>query len=266
MQCYICLHAFEENDPKKPKVRDHDHITGFFLGAANRKCNLERLVSFRIPVFFYNFCGYDAHLIVHEFGKKPEREIKVIGQNMEKYFQVEWGKNMVFRDSLQFLPASLKQLTAPLAKTGRGNFYNFHEVFAQNYPESDIVLLERMGVFCYDYIDSFARLEEPALPPREAFFNNFECVDCLATDYAHAKHAFAYFKCESLKDYMQLYLLSNICLLTDVFQMFRNNSLDEYQFDPAYFVSAPQLAWNALLKHIDQPIPLITDPEMNRMI
>ena len=65
---------------------------------------------------------------------------------------------------------------------------------------------------------------------------------------------------------MALYLLSDICLLADVFQAFRNNSLDEYQLDPAYLVSAPQLAWNALLKHIDHPIPLIPDPEMYRMI
>ena len=78
---------------------------------------------------------------MHEFGKRPERVIKVIGQNMEKYLQVEWGKNMVFRDSLQFLPASLEQLTASLAKTGRGNFYNLHEVVAQIYPELDVELL-----------------------------------------------------------------------------------------------------------------------------
>ena len=31
-------------------------------------------------------------------------------------------------------------------------------------------------------------------------------------------------------------------------------------------MSVPQLAWNALLKHIDRPIQLITDPEMYRMI
>ena len=172
MQCYICRHSFETNDPKRPKVRDHDHITGFFIGTAHRQSNLERPVSFRIPVFFHNFCGYDAHLIVHEFGKRPEREIKVIGQYMEKYLQVEWGKNMVFRDSLQFLPASLQQLTASLAKTGRGNFYNLQEVVAQINPESDVELLQQKSVFCYDYIDSFARLEEPALPPRKAFFNN----------------------------------------------------------------------------------------------
>ena len=65
---------------------------------------------------------------------------------------------------------------------------------------------------------------------------------------------------------MQLHLLSDICLFADVFQMFRNNSLNEYQLAPAYFVSAPQLAWNALLKHINQSIPLITYPVMYLMI
>ena len=72
-KCYICRHAFEVNDPKGTKVRDHDHITGFLFGAAYRQCNLERPVCFRIPVLFYNFRGYDAHLIVHKFGKRPER-------------------------------------------------------------------------------------------------------------------------------------------------------------------------------------------------
>ena len=128
MDCCICRHPFEEGDPKEPKVRGHDNITGFILGAAHRQCNLERLVSFKIPVFFNNFRGYDAHLIVHEFGKRPDSEIKVISQNIKKYLQVEWRKNMVVRDSLQFLTAFLEQLTASFAKTSGGNFYNFHEV------------------------------------------------------------------------------------------------------------------------------------------
>ena len=38
---------------------------------------------------------------------------------MEKYLQVEWGKNIVFRDSLQFLFASLENLAVSLAKVGR---------------------------------------------------------------------------------------------------------------------------------------------------
>ena len=51
-RCHICRHEFEEREAKGPKVRDHDHITGWFIGAAHRQCNLERPVSFKIPVFF----------------------------------------------------------------------------------------------------------------------------------------------------------------------------------------------------------------------
>ena len=133
-RCYHCRYKFIEGKAKGPKVRDHDHITGWFIGAAHRQCNLERPVSFKIPVFSYNFRGYNSHLIVHEFGKQPDREIKVIGQNMEKYLQIEWGPNMVFCDSLQFLPASLQQLAASLAKVGRRYFQNLYDVVPMCIP------------------------------------------------------------------------------------------------------------------------------------
>ena len=71
---------------------------------------------------------------------------------------------MVFRDALQFLSVSLEQLVASLAKVGRENFQNLYDVVTDVYPEANVELLERKGVFCYDYLDSFARLDEPALP------------------------------------------------------------------------------------------------------
>ena len=134
------------------------------------------------------------------------------------------------------------------------------------YPKADVELLKQNGVFCYDYIDSLAWLDEAALPPRKAIFNKLGGVECSQAEYAHAQHVWENFHCQSLKEYMVLYLLSDICLLADVFQAIRNNSLDEYQLDLAYFLSAPQLAWNALLKYIDQAILLIIDLEMYHMI
>ena len=65
---------------------------------------------------------------------------------------------------------------------------------------------------------------------------------------------------------MKLYLITDICILADVFEAFRVNSLGEYKLDPAYYLSAPQLAWSALMKYINRPIHLITDSEMYRMI
>ena len=80
-------------------------------------------------------------------------------QNIERYLKVERGKNIVFRDSLQFLIALLEQLTALLAKKNRNNFYNLLKVVSQIYPRLDVELLETKSVFCYDYVDFFARLD-----------------------------------------------------------------------------------------------------------
>ena len=54
-RCYICRQEFVDGEAKGPKFRDHDHITGWFIGAAYRQFSLERPVSLKIPVFFKNF-------------------------------------------------------------------------------------------------------------------------------------------------------------------------------------------------------------------
>ena len=58
-------------------------------------------------------------------------------------------------------------------------------------------------------------------------------VECLQENYANAQHVWENFHCQSFKEYMTLYLMRDICLQADVFQAFLNNSLDEYQLDPA---------------------------------
>ena len=88
-QCDICSYKFVESEAKRFKRRDHDHIKGWFIGAAHRKCSLERPVSFNISLFFNKFHNYDAQLIVHEFEMRLDREIKVIGDNMIKYLHIE---------------------------------------------------------------------------------------------------------------------------------------------------------------------------------
>ena len=55
-------------------------------------------------------------------------------------------------------------------------------------------------MFSYDYLDSFARLDEPALPLREAFFNNLGGIECSQVDYAHAQHVWENFHCQNLKE------------------------------------------------------------------
>ena len=62
INCHICEKLLNDD-----KVRDHDHITGKYIGASHNECNVNRnCKNFKIPVFIHNNKGYDAHFIIKE--------------------------------------------------------------------------------------------------------------------------------------------------------------------------------------------------------
>ena len=177
------------------------------------------------------------------------------------------GKNIVFRDSFQHLSSSLERLVESLNKVGEHKFKHLAHMAEQRYaPNFDINLLTRKGVFPYEYLDFMDVLDERQFPPREAFLSKVHGSECSPLDYAHAQTVWKAFRCQSMRDYLELYSFTDECLLADVFQTFRATSKEAYDLDPASFLSAPQLAWNAMLRFIKRPIELISDAEMYQMI
>ena len=53
-----------------------------------------------------------------------------------------------------------------------------------------------------------------------------------------------------MKDYLDLYLKCDVLLLVIVCEKFRNNSLQNHGLCPSYYLSAPGLSWDAMLKMI----------------
>ena len=56
-----------------------------------------------------------------------------------------------------------------------------------------------------------------------------------------------------------MYVLSHTLLLADVFENYTNMCLEIYELDPAKFLSAPGLAWQAALKKTKAKLGLLTD-------
>ena len=92
------------------RVRDHDHLTGLYRGAAHNKCNLQcNWKRYKIPVFFHNLKNYDAHLIISSANGDTCKKINVIAQNNEKFITFSFD-NLAFKDSYSFLSSSLDRL------------------------------------------------------------------------------------------------------------------------------------------------------------
>ena len=67
-------------------------------------------------------------------------------------------------------------------------------------------------------------------------------------DYEHAQKFFKVFALKNVGEYHDFHLKTDVLLLGNVFEAFRNTCLEHYKLDPAHFYTSPGLAWQACLK------------------
>ena len=268
LNCWICGEYMGNN-----RVRDHCHFTGKFRGAACNSCNLKLRRQNNISVFFHNLEGYDSHLFIKKLGTQEEKEnIDCIPNNEEKY--ISFSKTIVtgqyknkkgeikdktfkiiFKDSLKFLSSSLGELVNNLPKDA---FINLLKYFTTKQAE----LLKQKGFYPYEYMDKVERFKENKPPPQKAFFSNLSGRGIDKKNYNHVWNIWKTFNMETLKEYHELYNITDVLLLADVFENFRDLCLKIYKLDPVYYFTTPGLSWDACLKITGIQLELLSDVNM----
>lgn len=144
--CYLCGREFLDI-PGRIKQRDHDHMTGEYLGPACGGCNVNRRPERDIlPLFFHNGKNYDTHLLINEITKaKYNCHFDGIPMNSQKFMtltikrfdtrtdsmEIEESKrnmqDIVILDSLLFLLSSLEKLVETQKAGSRYNGRNDEE-------------------------------------------------------------------------------------------------------------------------------------------
>lgn len=261
-QCHICDFPLWNN-----KVRDHCHITGRYRGAAHKHCNLQYKVPIFVPIFFHNLSGYDCHLFIKKLGEIPGK-LTIIPKSKEKY--ISFSKFILindseyvhvrFLDSFHFLGTSLDKLAKTMTIEDFKNM-RYH------FPSYDhFRLLTRKGVYPYDYIRDWKCYDETVLPSQRFFFNSLTNESISSQDYEHAKLVWNAFNINNLGEYTDLYLKTDVLLLTDIFEKFRKTCKLHYKLDPAFYITAPSLSFDAMLLKTGVRLELIDDLAIVRMI
>ena len=152
-RCHICGDKFcWDKESKKykslRKVRDHDHRTGEYRGAAHAKCNLFYYSRRFLPVIFHNLRGYDSHLILQAAYSLNAKKLTAIPNNMEKFMTFRIN-DLKFIDSYQFMKASVETLTNNLKDKDPelNNFPNMKAHF-----KDKTALLCQKGVYPYEWV------------------------------------------------------------------------------------------------------------------
>ena len=192
---------------------------------------------------------------VAELGER----IEVIANNMQKYMSFRVGKQLVFIDSMQFMSSSLDSLVGNLNKD------RFLRMQGE-WQGKELEMLLKKGVYPYEYMDHWGRFGEKRLPGRSAFYSSLYEEGVSEENYLRANRVYRRFNCEHLGDYHDLYLKTDVLLLADVFEDFRRVCLGSYKLDPADYISAPGLSWDAMLKRTGVKLDLLSDVNMYQFI
>ena len=63
-----------------------------------------------------------------------------------------------------------------------------------------------------------------------------------------------------------MYCTTDVLLLADIFENFRDLSIQDYGLDPAHYFTLPRYAWGCMLKLTKVKLDLLTDYNMHMMI
>ena len=273
--CHICQQPLPS--ARHLRVRDHDHLKAGpnYRGAACYDCNLQYSYKrWKIPVIAHNLKGYDSHFIIRAL-HRGIKKVTCVPSNREKYLSFEF-EGLRFIDSLSFLNTSLEQLVETLLKShGSSAFPHTRALLMEKATatstaadaQHQLRLLLRKGVYPYEYMDSVQRFSETRLPSREHFFSTLTDADISEHDYAHAQQVFRTFQLRDLGEYHDLYLRSDVALLTDVFENFRRLCLTKDGLDPTHYLSLPGYSFDNLLKRRwdqgHEPIQLFNEHQLD---
>ena len=208
---------------------------------------------------FHNLRGYDSHLIIksaYDIAEKLSSDRFSVIPNSSEKFMIFYVNDCKFIDSMQFMLSSLEKLVENLYETD-DKFKNFN--FIKNYFADDLDLMCRKGFYPYEWVDNIQRLDHVGLPPESAFYSKLKQEGITEKDYKHAKNVYDKLKCQTFTDYHLAYLKCDVLLLADVFENFRKTCMSYYKLDPANYLTAASLAWDAMLLKTGIELELITD-------
>ena len=240
------LHGVEEDDEDE----DVERKTAF--------TGKRHYDQYRIPCFLHNARGYDNNLILQSAAGIC-REMKVLANNMEKYITLQLD-NVQIIDSLSFLNGSLSAVVSSMLPDQL-------KQTASCFPDPEkFALMTRKGCYPYEYMTGPEKMAETALPPIEAFFSTLTGEGVSAEDYAHAQKVWSTFQMRTMQDYHDLYLQTDVLLLSDAFESFRDLMIGEFKLDPANYLTLSGYGWDAMMLFTKMKVDLLTDPDMYLML
>ncbi|GBM37877.1 hypothetical protein AVEN_222076-1 [Araneus ventricosus] len=91
-------------------------------------------------------------------------------------------------------------------------------------------------------MSTFDKFEETELPPRSAFHSSLTNEGITESEYERAQNVWKCFNIKNLAEYHDLYVKTDVILISDVFEIFRKLTQKFYHLDAAHILTSAGLA------------------------
>ena len=117
--------------------------------------------------------------------------------------------------------------------------------------------MKKKGDHPYDSMVSIEKFDDQQLPSKDDIYSQRNSEHISNERYRHAQKIWSTFELKNMGQYHDLYLESDILLLSDVFENFRNTCLQYYKLDPCHYFTSPELSWDAMPTDMEKQITSI---------
>ena len=156
-------------------------------------------------------------------------------------------------------------------KTSEESFLNYMEendlkILKTGLPDKRKNLIKKLA-YPYEYFNSIDDYQKPVNNlKKEDFFSKLKnkCPD--DEEIERANEIIEKFNIKNGEELTEIYLKSDVLLLACVFEKFIKVSVNEFGFNPLYFVSVPGYTWQCGLKYTEINLQTLQDKDMIMLI
>ncbi|CAG8659883.1 7831_t:CDS:10 [Rhizophagus irregularis] len=230
-------------ETNKNKVRDHDHFTGKYRGAAHRPhrgCNLQLRIKpdeIKIPLIYHGGKHYGFHHEILELGLVSEDKIKIIAGNMENYKTIIINQIKSI-DSCRFQFPSLEKVASNLRRQEKTP-----EQLAKCFP----IMAQSISGFTYELINDPERFSRAKLPSRKEFNTVLE-EDLKEIDDCEHERIYTIISQKQYDHAQRVWEEANVLILADPIQRFRTIMKEVSGLDSLNYITLPSFAFDMVKK------------------
>ena len=233
----------------KIKVVHHDHAfeKHNILAFICRECNLQIKNDKSIPIYFFNGMKYDNSISLKSLCDiyKDEMTLNCIGNSCKSFKMIDFKfRNMKYSfkllDICNFVKGSLSELSK--------NLLDKDKIITKRHFSDNFNLLKEKTAFPYEWLTK-ENLLDKQLPSIDKFYSSLKLQNISKEEYDKTIEIYKKLKCKNFKDYLEIYMKLDICLQTDMFNVFRNTIWNKFEIDCSKYITSCSLTLDLVLKY-----------------